>query len=511
MKNLFFVAWISSLTCAAQHTLPSVTGRIVDSNQNPIPGVSFQLKRLPEMSIAGTAVSDSIGIFQFEKITTGNFAIHITMVGFVDRKIDLAVNASVDLGVLRLEENVTELKEVSVNATPIYIDSNPGSVVYNVSSDPMAIGKSLSDLATFLPGVSQTGTGTLTYNGENGVVVLVNGRKSNINPADVLRNIPSSNVNKIELFTGADPRFASSGGAATINIVLKKNKDPRLNGNVNLTTNTYGNVNGSISLSKFKHRANGYIFLNSDDQFNEDQKPSPRQFQHRNEVALRGGSTNSTHHSLRTLTSGIDLYIDSLDVVTIEHTGSLHADKMDAFATRTIPARQETIATRSETTPSELENTLSINHQKNFRKKGQTLESELSGTIFALQNNKVFQESQRVEELTLMNYAGQARTEIVTPLKNGNIRLGLDVQSWKTVSHSASDVDSKYTYKNSTIAVYVSNTIQFKPAFSVRPGLRVERVITALSQSASQKFDRTMVYPSLNVLYKVSEKKRVRN
>ena len=418
----------------------------------------------------------------------------------------------IDMGIIMLIEDVKMLKEVTISASKITMESKPGMTIYNVAADPLAIGKSMIDVASNLPGLSQDGTGGLTYGGSSQVAVLINGRKSNLSPTDILQQMQPDNVERIELITGANPRFVSSDAIATINIVLKKNRDQGWNGSAAVTANSFGFFNGSLNVSKSSPTTTFYTKLGSDDRFLQNHINYRRRDLVNDTDIFSGRITNDVHHSFRTFTAGMDKYLDSMNVLTIEYVGSLHSDAMNATTTQNRPDGTGFLM-NVETDPRERENTLSVNHQVNFGSKCQ-MESEASFTGFSMNSTSVYQSSNNADILNMNNYALRARSEYTTPFaKKYSLSLGADYVRVKTANSSVRIVDDqkserRFTYLNEKAALYASLIIKPEKNISIRPGVRMEFAKTeAISaELGNTAFVLTNPYPTLNIQAEMGKK-----
>src|ERR1043166_2325074 len=80
--------------------------------------------------------------------------------------------------------------------------------------------------------------------------------------ANMLKAMPSSNIQKIELITNPSAKYDAAGNAGIINIVMKKNKREGFNGSVNTGygQGRYSKYNGSLNLN-YKNK-NFNLFLN---------------------------------------------------------------------------------------------------------------------------------------------------------------------------------------------------------------------------------------------------------
>src|SRR5690606_11227951 len=77
------------------------------------------------------------------------------------------------------------------------------------------------------------------------------GRPTNIEPAQLLKQIPSSSIKSIELITNPSAKYNPEGMSGIINIILHKNSNDGFNGNASAGV-TFGEVpkyNGSVNMN----------------------------------------------------------------------------------------------------------------------------------------------------------------------------------------------------------------------------------------------------------------------
>lgn len=117
----------------------------------------------------------------------------------------------------------TDLKEITVTAT------RPTSIVKadRISYIPSAIisGNTVYDALESIPGVSVESDGKISVNGERGITVNIDGRKSILTGEALtafLRATPSSDIDKIDIITAPSARREASGPVTTINIQRRR-------------------------------------------------------------------------------------------------------------------------------------------------------------------------------------------------------------------------------------------------------------------------------------------------
>ncbi len=186
----------------------------------------------------------------------GNYRVQFDAVGFAlvnkELKLDKDQTLNVVLG------NTRELEEVAVTGEKPLYRFELDKKVYDVAEDVTARGGSLSDVLQNVPSVSVDVDGTVNLRGSSNVKFLINGKPTSMlgisNTADVLRTIPSSDIEKIEVITNPSSRYEAEGTAGILNIVMKKNSDLGFNGNIqsNIGYRLQTGLNANLNWNKEK-------------------------------------------------------------------------------------------------------------------------------------------------------------------------------------------------------------------------------------------------------------------
>ena len=160
------------------------------------------------------------------------------------------LKSSTSLGLISLEEDANQLSEVVIRTEKTTVEIKLDKKVYNVGSDLMVKGGTVSDVLDNIPSVSVDVEGNVSLRGNDNVRVLIDGKPSNaINIAEALRLIPADAIDKVEVITNPSARYDAEGGGGLLNIILKKGKNQGLNGTFIASTGypeTYG-LSGNLN------------------------------------------------------------------------------------------------------------------------------------------------------------------------------------------------------------------------------------------------------------------------
>lgn len=245
--------------CQAQN---SIHGSVVDENRQPLSGASVLLLNATDSSLVKGSVTAKNGSFLFEQVHAGTYLIASSYVGYKDvysAVFQFSSNGTASIPALQIYEKETALQVVTVSAKKPMFEQKIDRMVINVASSVTNAGSTALEVLMRSPGITvNQQNNTLSMNGKEGVVVMLNGRMSRM-PIEalvqMLAGMSSANIEKIELITTPPANFDAEGNAGFINIVLKKNTQYGTNGSFSVTAG-YGLRGGPVTGASmnFNHR-----------------------------------------------------------------------------------------------------------------------------------------------------------------------------------------------------------------------------------------------------------------
>jgi ferric enterobactin receptor len=143
------------------------------------------------------------------------------------------------------------LKEVVVAGKKQALQTVDGKKVFAVNQSLVSKGGNAADLLQNVPTVQIDGNGNVSLRGSSHVNVLIDGKPSiigNGSIAQILKSIPANAIESIEVIPNP-PASYEANGEGIINIILKKNSRPGLNGFADIAGGTNDNYNFDDSLS----------------------------------------------------------------------------------------------------------------------------------------------------------------------------------------------------------------------------------------------------------------------
>ncbi len=209
-----------------------ITGKVIEkTSKQPLEYATITL-RLPNNPKAITGgITNNKGEFSVE-VAAGTYDITIEFISFKSTEIKgKTIDSNTNLGTIGLAEDAAQLNEVVVRAEKTTVEIKLDKKVFNVGSDLMVKGGTVSDVLGNIPSVSVDVEGNVSLRGNENVKILIDGRPSNaINIVEALRIIPADAIDKVEVITNPSARYDAEGGGGILNIVLKKGKNLGFNG-----------------------------------------------------------------------------------------------------------------------------------------------------------------------------------------------------------------------------------------------------------------------------------------
>ena len=259
LLSILFI--LSSKLLTAQVQEGAISGTIIDGgDQKVINAATISLFKLKDSSLVKINLADKSGNFFFENVTFGKYYLLVTSAGrqqVYSPVLELNNNrSSINAGKLQLKENVKTLNEVSVAAAikKPFIERKIDRTIINVDASITNAGTTALEVLEKSPGVTVDKDGNVSLKGKSGVMIMMDGRPSYLSGqelANLLKNMPSTSIDQIEIMTNPSAKYDAAGNSGIINIKTKKNKIKGVNGNLTtgISQARYTRSNNSINLN----------------------------------------------------------------------------------------------------------------------------------------------------------------------------------------------------------------------------------------------------------------------
>src|SRR5690554_5157852 len=214
-----------------------VYGVVQDASGQGLPYVSIEIYTKTEaQDLITGSMSDENGYFVIEDIPYGEYELVLMAIGFADKTMDIQITTDKnDLGVILIGDEIVMLDGVELRAETSQYRTEIDKRVVDVGKDLVSAGADAAAVLNNIPSVSvDQQTGELSLRGNENVKVMVDGKPSNIPAAQLLKQLPSDAIAKVEIITNPSAKYEPEGNSGIINIITHKTKRKGYNGSLNL-------------------------------------------------------------------------------------------------------------------------------------------------------------------------------------------------------------------------------------------------------------------------------------
>jgi iron complex outermembrane recepter protein len=201
----------------------SVRISVTDTGNTPLPGATVQLMHL-EDSTSVYGITDQTGTALFEGLSGGLFQLNISYIGFQALETNLNIRDDHHRFEFILRDDVVSLGEFVVTARRPLIRQEADMMI--LDPEPLAtISTNTLEILESTPGLFVDPDGGIFLSGATPATILINGREQRMSNQDIqalLRSLPPSSVDRIEVMRTPSARYAAASSGGIINIVLKR-------------------------------------------------------------------------------------------------------------------------------------------------------------------------------------------------------------------------------------------------------------------------------------------------
>ncbi|MCH4823578.1 TonB-dependent receptor [Gramella lutea] len=522
MKQLFLLLCLLSATISLAYNDPAgqISGTVIDRElKEPIPYATVIINDAEGNLVTGVTTEED-GSFIIPGVRAGKYDFRVQFIGYKTFSKEIVLdrnNTKINLGVIEMEPDVSMLDETVVVAERTTIEQRVDRKVINVGKDLMTTGASASEIMVNVPSVNVDQDGNISLRGNSNVRILVDGKPTNMDPAQLLKQIPSTSIKSIELITNPSAKYNPEGMSGIINIVLHKNSNEGFNGTVN-TGSTQGvnnRLNGSLDLNYRKGKFNLYTNLgtNMGDRENGGNIFLPAQ-----DASQEFRIDNERNNYLYKI--GLDFYIDEKNTLSFyTNQNRFFGGPVGYISFEDLNDASNSFTQILELNLDNLNSTYNLLYDHEFEKEGHNIQAELDFNDFEGQEdtNVDFEENTfdflAYEELVMQNRSNlTANIDYVNPLNNtSKFEMGVEARlldtdnDYNTTNPLFSD--ATYQYDRDIYSAYSTFSQNFEK-WSYQVGARIENYQVNAIYNGEEVYrdDYVTLYPSGFVNFNQSEK-----
>ncbi|PKV51291.1 outer membrane receptor protein involved in Fe transport [Aquimarina sp. MAR_2010_214] len=536
------VVWFSITCTIAQQSKTGnaeVTGKVIENITNEaLPFASVVLKDATQQLVEGVITNEE-GVYIIMDIPVGKYNLEVTYTGFQAHSEPLEVNESrqkINLKPILLLEETVSLDEVKITTEVSQVSLRLDKKVFKVGKDILSQSGSVTDVLGNVPSVAVDPSGTVQLRGNANVTILINGRRSGLTSAQALEQIPSDNVDRVEVITTPSARYDASGSAGIINIILKKNTKGGLTGQLRGVVGTpddyrlYGSF--SYKAEKFNFFANaGIRYTDYEGEYTKQQMST----RNNTTVHLDQREDQDRHDDGKLIYVGADYYLNKNNAITAAFYRNQTEDTDETMLsygyTSTTTAIDSILTTLGNSKEKRSYNQLEMNYTKTFAKEGRKLTFDLqydfwdstkkwgvrtqkiTPTITPISNLRT-KSTNKNNDIVLQSdfvtpFGENTKLEIGAKFENRHVTDGFIAEEFVNDNYQLLDnLDNEIKYDERIIGGYVQYGSKIGK-FSYLLGLRIEDTnINIKDEEGTFNNTNTFtnLFPTLNLGYAIGEK-----
>lgn len=536
----------------AQTTLK---GTLVDDKNKPLEFATVMLLNVSDSALVKGALSDRAGEYIFPQIKEGQYLLTASMMGYAKAwagPVKVGSSGSQALPQLTLIENVEQLNTVTVVGQKPMIEQQADRTIVNVEGSILASGGTALEVLERAPGVIVDKDDNINLNGKNGVIVMIDGRRTRMSATEVtnlLRSMPSDAVQRVEIITNPSAKYDADGNSGIIDIRTKKGKSDGFNGTLTAGAGygRYEKANGGINLNYRRDKFNWFGNYN----YNYGRRFNELDLQRRN-VKYPGGDLypenfliNSSQNNFRPSTAhnqsfkiGLDYSLNEKNIVGFSATGFTNSWDLSLNTVTRFRSVTDNTLVEDNTSRGKVENSMgnysfNANFQRIFNGPGHELTADVEYTLFNgekvddITNETDFAHPSKQDEVGVINSITPSDIDIlvgkldyVLPLKDGKAEFGAkgsyvttdnDVRFYNQLAEESWQVDegktNHYLYNERIGAAYANWSRKFGK-LNVQTGLRAEHTWyegKSLTKNEMRTRDYLEFFPSAFLQYTIHE------
>ncbi len=249
MKTIFaLLTVLLSTQLVAQFSL---TGKVVNSNSEPISFANITLLNTKTKSIYKGSITEDDGTFIIKNISPNNYELRISFIGYREVIKTLKIDKTLNLKNILLVEDPETLNEIEITAKKPTIKRKVDRLVFNVENTVLSTGNAWDALKK-TPGVLER-NGNLTIRNSNNIIILINDKRvylSNTELKDLLEGTSAQDITSIEVITNPPAKYEAAGNSV-LNIKMKKNLVTGYKGKVGTSYRKARFSSGNINTSHY--------------------------------------------------------------------------------------------------------------------------------------------------------------------------------------------------------------------------------------------------------------------
>lgn len=239
MKSLilffFLLVAMKGNSMSAEPVPAEVSGKVTDSqSKQPIEYASVAVYKSNDSSLVFGTITGPGGDFLLTGLKSGKYYIEIRFIGYRTSVIEKNVGGgNLHLGTIELEPELQMLTEAEVAAEKNVIQYQIDRQVINPANMLNASAGSAIDVIRQSASVTTDSEENVMLRGSGDYMLLLDGKPVTANRTEILRQIPASQVAKVEVLTNPSAKYDAAGASGIIHVYTIRSEE-QISGMLNI-------------------------------------------------------------------------------------------------------------------------------------------------------------------------------------------------------------------------------------------------------------------------------------
>jgi len=333
MKRTLLLLIFTMLACFTQASTPVpnktgamggiIKGIVKDKDlKTVVEYATVSVFRMADSSLVNGTITNAKGEFVLKQLKPGRYFVEVTFIGYNKKTIrNIPINRNqrvADLKEVLLSQASEALGEVMINAERLPIQYQIDKKVVPVSRQLTTASGNAVDVLESVPSINVDIEGNVSLRGSSSFTVLVDGRPSILDAADILTQMPASVIDNIEIITNPSAKYDPEGSSGIINIITKKGKLKGTSGVVNLNVGNFGNYGADFLVNMRKNKFNFHLGMDySNRNFSGSRESENRTTKDDKTTYVFSEGDSERERLGYGIRTGFDYQIDTMNLITL--------------------------------------------------------------------------------------------------------------------------------------------------------------------------------------------------
>ena len=300
-----------------------IKGVVIDNDlKTPVEYATVSIFQMSDSSLINGTITNALGEFELNHLKPSKYYIEVSFIGYNKKTIrNIPINKDhkiADLKEILINQATEALNEVTINAERLPVQYQIDKKVVPVSRQLTTASGNAVDVLESVPSISVDIEGNVSLRGSSSFTVLVDGRPSILDAADILTQMPASVIDNIEIITNPSAKYDPEGSSGIVNIITKKGKLKGTSGVVNLNLGNYDNYGADFLVNVRKNKFNFHVGMDySNRNFSGDQESENRTTSGDTTTFVNSNGETDRERMGYGLRTGFDYEIDDKNIITL--------------------------------------------------------------------------------------------------------------------------------------------------------------------------------------------------